>query len=438
MPESRQFHAEYAEKFQCLGSSCEDSCCGHWTVPVDEAAYARCQTLPAGPVRTLIDTSFVPVEQVGAASPAGGEKFAQIRMNAEQRCPLQGADLLCRIHGEYGAEYLPHACQVYPRAEAPVRGVGATALALSCPEAARLVLLTPHLLRAGRHRAAPSHWDEGLERFFAVQDFALRLVGNRSYPLWQRLLMLGLFSHRLDAGGGGAKDAGRLVAEFEAGLRSGRLRGALAGVEMDQPRQLDAVLRLAGMMLHRSQMLPRFRRVVEAFGAGIGNGPGATLEGLTRGYAAAHERYFAPFMERHPQILENYLANLMIRSRFPFGKSWAEGGEGSGMAVEFVGVVAQFVLMRGLLIGVSGSRREGFSAADVVETVQASAKHFEHHPAFAGEARALLVESRLDGAEGMGILLRNGAMSGERVEVPLVAGLRDVRELGAGRTLAEG
>ena len=438
MPESRQFRAEYAERFRCLGTSCEDSCCGHWTVPVDEAAYGRCQTLPAGAVRTLIDASFVPVEPVGAASPAGAGNFAQIRMNAEQRCPLQGEDLLCRVHGEFGEEYLPHACRVYPRAAAPVRGVVETALALSCPEAARLVLLTPKLLSVGKRRSELAVGAAEFGRFFTVREFALRLIGNRAYPLWQRLLMLGLFSHRLDAGGGGTKDAERLVAEFEAGLRAGRLRFALAGVEMDQQRQLDAVLRLAGLMLHRSQMLPRFRWCVEAFGEGIGNGPGATLEGLTRSYAAAHERYFAPFMERHPQILENYLVNLMIRSRFPFGKSWAEGGEGSGMTAEFVGLVAQFVLMRGLLIGVAGSQREGLSAADVVKTVQASAKHFEHHPAFAGDARALLVESRLDGAAGMGILLRNGAMSGERVEVPLVAGRRDAWELDGGRRLADG
>jgi hypothetical protein len=38
--------------------------------------------------------------------------------------------------------------------------------------------------------------------------------------------------------------------------------------------------------------------------------------------------------------------------------------------------------------------------------VQAASKHFDHHPDFLGRAHALLVESRLDGARGLGILLR--------------------------------
>jgi hypothetical protein len=43
----------------------------------------------------------------------------------------------------------------------------------------------------------------------------------------------------------------------------------------------------------------------------------------------------------------------------------------------------------------------------VVHTFQTSAKHFEHHPEFLKQAHALLVESRMDGARGLAILLRN-------------------------------
>ena len=45
----------------------------------------------------------------------------------------------------------------------------------------------------------------------------------------------------------------------------------------DGKAQLDIVLRLAGLMLHRSNIRPRFIKCIQAFTAGIGNGPGATL-----------------------------------------------------------------------------------------------------------------------------------------------------------------
>jgi hypothetical protein len=41
--------------------------------------------------------------------------------------------------------------------------------------------------------------------------------------------------------------------------------------------------------------------------------------------------------------------------------------------------------------------------------VQAASKHFEHHPEFLNMAHVLLVESGLDGARGLAILLRNAA-----------------------------
>ena len=77
------------------------------------------------------------------------------------------------------------------------------------------------------------------------------------------------------------------------------------------------------------------------------------------------------------------------------------------MSREYAILVAQFALMKGLLIGVAGFHREAFSFEHVLHTVQAATKHFEHHPEFLDRSYQLLVESRLDGARGLAILLRN-------------------------------
>src|SRR5208282_5161242 len=50
---------------------------------------------------------------------------------------------------------------------------------------------------------------------------------------------------------------------------------------------------------------------------------------------------------------------------------------------------------------------KSFSTAHIVHTVQAATKHFEHHPEFLSMAHTLLVESRMDGINGLAILLRN-------------------------------
>jgi lysine-N-methylase len=406
-------------------------------VPVDQAAYENFQQLPDGPLRALIEASVIEASVIEAsiltAPPVAVDEkafksasFTQICMDSQNRCPLLTEESLCRIQASLGEEFLPRTCAAYPRVVNEIGGCEETALALSCPEAARLVLLHPDLLAparlaqkglaaAGQARYALAEAASGgelpslLPWFQPIRQAVLALVGNRAYPLWQRLFLLGIFCRRLDAISSGElpRSIPEFLADFEATVASRSLLTAMETLPVDPAAQLDVVLRLAGMLLRRSNVRPRFVECVQAFTAGIGNGPGATLESLTAHYAQAHSRYFEPFLRSHPRILENYLANAILRCRFPFGQEDAPAGRPLSMARECALLTAQFALVRGLLIGVAGFHGEAFSAAHAVHTVQAASKHFEHHPEFSHLAYELLLESRMDGARGLAILLRD-------------------------------
>ena len=412
----------YAEAFRCTGSACEDTCCQGWSVPIDQPACQKYQTLPDSPLRTLIQASILP-----APNPRDDAKppaFATLRMNAANQCPLLTEDRLCRIHGELGQDFLAYSCATYPRIVRTIGGIQEKALALSCPEAARLVLLCPELPviacappadphceetdPPGQPQSAPQLW------FWPVRNAVLALLKNRDYPLWQRLFLLSLLCQRLNSiwNGDLKQSVPNLLRGFAATVAARTLQPAMDTLPADDQAQLDVVLRLAGLLLHRSNITPRFIECVQWFTAGIGNGPGATLQSLTDNYAAAHNLYYAPFFARHPYILENYLTNLVVRLQFPFGRDAMQPGASAAappsMIRESVMLTAQFVLMKGLLIGVAGHHRDSFSAAHVIHTVQAASKHFEHHPEFLQMAYNLLVESRMDGAQGLSILARNG------------------------------
>jgi lysine-N-methylase len=402
-------------------------------VYIDQAAYEKYQKLPASPLRTLIDASIPRMPE--GAKPAN---FAKLQMNGANQCPLLTAGRLCRIHAELGNEFLSHACATYPRIVQSIGGIQETALLLSCPEAARLILLNPDPFTTTPFYApdSPASAIGGapslLRWFWPIRQLVLVLVRNRAYPLWQRLFLLGLFCRRLDsiASGELRRGVSAFLGDFDATIASGALLTAMEALPMDRAAQLDVVLRLAGMMLHRSNVRPRFVECVQAFTTGIGNGPGATLESLAAHCAQAHDRYYAPFFAQNPHILENYLINTIIRLRFPFGKEDAQSGEPFSMARECALLTAQFALLKGLLIGVAGFHREAFSAAHVVHTVQAASKHFEHHTEFLNLAYELLVESRMDGARGMAILLRNAEPAAPRPPSPEIhaPGPRDARE----------
>jgi len=395
-------------------------------VPIDRATWETYQSLPESPLRVLMDANVLRNAECpdsAAASDAASEgAFAKIRMNGANQCPMLSEERLCRIQTELGEDLLSHACVTYPRIVHSLGGVDEKALSLSCPEAARLVLLTPNLLAEAVHidpaggeslsamaedsTALPHH-------FWPIRSVVLKLVGNRRYSLWQRLFLIDVLCRRLDsiAGGELKRSVPAFLADFEANVASGALRPAMETLPVDSAVQLDVVLRLAGLMLHKSNIRPRFVECVQAFTAGIGNGPGATLESLAAHYSFAHDRFYAPFMDRHPHIMENFLVNTILRRQFPFGKEGMRAGAQLEKAREFSLLAAQFALMRGLLIGVAGHHGPAFSAAHIVHTVQAASKHFEHHPEFLSMAHALLKESRIDEPRGLAVLLIDPEMN---------------------------
>jgi lysine-N-methylase len=409
----------YAENFRCIGPECEDTCCRDWSVPVDRAAYERFQSLPPSPLRVLIDASIVLLPEGAASSDGfGAEVFAKIGMNEQNQCPLLTTDRLCRVHAEGGEALLPHSCGTYPRLVRSVGGQNEQALALSCPEAARHVLLKPmRLAEMDRTGASEKNAPWVPAYFWEIRRTVLNLVRNHAYPLWQRMFLLSILCRRLDAIAAGEPERSvpAFLRDFEASVVAGRLRKAMEMQPIDRGAQLDVVLRLAGLLLHRSNVTPRFVECINTFTSGIGNSPTATLESLTDRYTRAHDQYFSPFFARHSHIFENYLINTIVRCQFPFGPDGMKQGSVPAMLKEFAMLTAQFALTKGLLIGVAGFYRENLSTAHVVHTVQASSKHFDHYPDFPKMAQELLIECELNGARGMSILLRNSDSAAPRV-----------------------
>jgi lysine-N-methylase len=436
-PADSAIHPIYADKFRCIGSDCEDTCCHGWSVPIDKPAWEKYRNLPESPLSLLINASLVrKTDSAGAESSAAKGKpiFAVIRMDSANQCPMLSPDRLCRIQSELGEDLLSHACATFPRYIHAAGDRKEKSLTLSCPEAARLVLLDPNLLTDGfsnpdsfsstaspgcgpAPQGANTTPDPPAEEpsaalpdnFWPIRAVVLNLVRNRLYPLWQRMFLIGVLCRRLDAISSGELNlvVPAFLLDFEASLASGSLGPAMETLPLDRGAQLDIVLRLAGMMLHHSNVTPRFVACIKAFTAGIGNGPGATFESLTAQYIAAHDSCYAPFVQSHPHIMENFLVNTLLRCQFPFGREGMKTGVQPAMAHEFALLTAQFALMRGLLIGVAGYHGAAFSEPHVVHTVQAASKHFEHHPEFLSMVHALLVEQRMASARGLAILLRN-------------------------------
>jgi lysine-N-methylase len=401
---------EYADRFRCIGPTCEDSCCAGWAVTIDKATYQKYQSIPPGPLRVLMDTHIAhSPEDPGGKNPSA---FAQVKLLPSRECPFHNAERLCQIQVELGEEYLSHTCATYPRRSYVIDKLIDKTLTTSCPEACRLVLLNPDLLEADWTGERHIKWDESkhdptlVSYFWPIREFVIGLIRDRTYPLWQRMFLLGTFSRRLEAVIRGDITGGfpAMLEGFSAAVASGGLRTSIETIPADLTLQLGMVLELVRLGSHPS---PRLVESIDAFGRGIEYGPESTLPSMSAAYGAAYERYFAPFVAERPYILENYLINMIFNRLFPFGDKALVGAAAPEPAKEFALLATNFALVKGLLIGVAGAHMENFSTEHVVLTVQSASKYFEHNLEFLSKVHQILVDKGIANAHGLTMLIRN-------------------------------
>lgn len=122
----------YYDTFHCLGGSCPDTCCRDWSVVPDGEALADYAAAPS-PLRERIAQNLVTDED-------GDVCF---RLDGRGMCALLTLEGLCAIQRDWGEEHLCAHCAAYPRFIEEYGCLTESSLAISCPEAARLLLEAP-------------------------------------------------------------------------------------------------------------------------------------------------------------------------------------------------------------------------------------------------------------------------------------------------------
>src|SRR5215470_1061041 len=298
---------QYADAFRCIGPACEDTCCQGWNVFIDKQTYAKYQTIPDGPLRILVEQH---VEPTGSADDF---EHAKVKLHEDGLCPFLAEDRLCSIQKDHGESYLSIACAQYPRARKIVDGVEERTLLLSCPEAARLVLLDPRLVPVKKHggsagsrysefltsvTGAPPHASTPLAYLQLVRTFTVLLLQDRSYPLWQRVFLLNLFCKRMNAFAT-AREWNRipsLLSEHATIIANGSLRAALNSIPAQTTVQLAIIMSLVGDPSSPRWRNPRFAKCIADFSHAIGFRPGSSPADLVQNYIDAYDRYYRPWI----------------------------------------------------------------------------------------------------------------------------------------------
>ncbi len=128
----KKYYPDYYSEFSCLKGDCPDSCCKSWEIIVDEDTYEKYSGLH-GMLAEKIKNSITTDDD--------GDKCFRL---IDGRCPFLNKDGLCDIHIEAGEEYTSEICRVHPRFIEEYDDFSEISLSLSCPAAAKLIVLSDY------------------------------------------------------------------------------------------------------------------------------------------------------------------------------------------------------------------------------------------------------------------------------------------------------
>lgn len=225
---------DYYTDFHCLGGACPDTCCRDWSVVLDGDALADYAAAPA-PLRERIAGNL-------AADEDGDVCF---RLDEGGMCALLTPDGLCAIQRDWGEAHLCAHCAAYPRFTEEYGCLTETALAVSCPEAARLLLDAPRFVLVetddGVDDPPFDGVDPGLLAMLEQTRAAyLGLLDLGPNPIWEKLHILlsctQALQDRIDAGNYNGLDVcGRPLPDFPLPSRAADMLNLLAGLDPLRP-----------------------------------------------------------------------------------------------------------------------------------------------------------------------------------------------------------
>jgi lysine-N-methylase len=380
---------DYYAQFECIGPRCEDTCCsGSWQVSIDQRTYQK-YAQSTHPV--LAPLFKLAIHKNTTPSADEGNNFGLMQMKADGSCHFQQEDKLCAIHGHLGAQALSDTCSIYPRYLNRFGAQRENALGISCPEAARLILLNPQPMQFGLIESTPGLDDrptlsyrfplkgEGDPAQIAVLNdvraVIIMTLQCRALSVGARMMTLGFllaeveritlsteFSH--------ASELLPTLGAFANMLaQPATLETQFEQIQAQMPRKLELVTSLIAQSLMFNAS-PRLCDCLLAAAQGLEAGPdGNVLERYTTGY----QQFYQPFFQTRCHIIEHYLVNHVITRLFPFT---------SGSYLDlYRDMVFNLSILQVLLVGMA-AHHQGLNETRVLQLFQSFARradHSQHH-----------------------------------------------------------
>jgi len=377
---------DYYTKFNCIGPTCEDACCsGWWNVSIDKETFQKYQESTHPELAPLFKLA---VSKNSLPSADNKNNFGLMKMKADGECHFLQEDKLCAIHKYMGAQALSDTCRIYPRYLNLFGAQREQSLGISCPEAARLILLNPEPIQFSSIKPDPVIDDKSFtsyrfplksegdpQQISVLNDFRaviIAILQFREMSLGARVMLLGFLlddANKIISDGKFANASELLpVMESYIGMLAHpeQIEAQFAKVEPSIPRKLDMAAQLIAQSLSKAS--DRYKECLQAALEGLETKNDS--KDLLSKFANSYSNFYSPYFKDKEYIFENYLINQVFTRLFPFTR-------GSYLDL-YRELVCNISVIQVLLVGIA-AKHKGMSDELVVQLFQTFARNSNHN-----------------------------------------------------------
>ncbi|ELR67092.1 Flagellar biosynthetic protein fliU [Photobacterium marinum] len=356
---------EFVKNFSCIADKCEDHCCHGWDILIDKPTYS----FMTKKSDLKIKSQQVIVRTRSAAS------YAKIKLDENGVCPFREQAGLCEVHKAHGHSRLSHTCQSYPRLY-NIRGEQLeSSLTLSCPEAARQILLNPSAMNFHSEQLHDNAFNaveyERPQWYDNVRQLFIDVLLLESLPLEERLFLLGMTLKYLDAHQSDIDDFNQTFTYCCEKITNGefsalyeRMNSALE-LHASQLIKVFNVQFAISVTENQSQVIKRMHLLhellVDAFEP-AGDDVNKQKEILLQGFNGNYQDYF----NNNSHVWLNYFIYKMYQHDFP----------ADNMYEVFTDIVTDFFILRGALAAIASQRP--LQESDIILAMQSYHRSKDH------------------------------------------------------------
>ncbi|MGV3073816.1 flagellin lysine-N-methylase [Clostridium baratii] len=374
----RKKYPKYLKEFKCIGGECEDSCCIGWDIDIDKITFRQYYKVKDQEMKKMFQKNVHNNEYCQAPD----VDYGKVKLKKDKRCPFLDECNYCIIQSKLGEEYLSNVCTSFPRILNKIDGYYEMSLDVSCPEAARILLLKEegiefeeneetlgkHIISSEIDTKSKEFKNLPIKYFKEIRDLSIKIIKNRKFDLNRRLYILGEFINELEEE---LKYNYENVLKFIKEYDINSVKDPYEKDDFSYLLQVDffkKTMKYLNILNEVDSLLFKdyTREVMTGF-----NFEDDNISKYANVYIEAFEEYSKEYMIKNSFIFENYLVNFIYNYMFPFS-------ENQSVFDGYIMLLMRYSFIRFYLVGKYIVNKNEYKE-EIVRFIQVFSKSIGHH-----------------------------------------------------------